>query len=76
MNNYELRNEDFLEGVKALPDKSIDLVIVDPPYGLGKNYGNDSDMKKADEIVKWTIRWIDLVLPKIKQTGGLYIFAT
>lgn len=76
MTGYELRNEDFLEGVKALPDKSIDLVIADPPYGLGKNYGNDSDMKEADEIVKWTIRWIDLVLPKIKRTGGLYIFAT
>ncbi len=76
MINYDLRNQDFLEGVKTLPDKSIDLVIADPPYGLGKNYGNDSDMKTSDEIVKWTLKWIDLVIPKIKTTGNLYIFTT
>ena len=76
MTNYDLRNQDFLEGVKALPDKSIDLVIADPPYGLGKNYGNNSDMKTSDEIVKWTLQWVDLVLPKIKETGSLYIFTT
>jgi len=74
--NYSLRNEDFLEGVKTLPDKSIDLIVADPPYGLGKDYGNNSDMKSADEIIEWTIKWIDLVIPKIKDTGGLYIFAT
>ena len=76
MINYDLRNQDFLEGVKTLPDKSIDLVIADPPYGLGKDYGNDSDMKTSDEIVKWTLKWIDLVIPKIKATGNLYIFTT
>ena len=74
--NYQLLNEDFLQGVKSIPNQSIDLVIADPPYGLGKDYGNNSDMKSADEIVNWTIRWIDLVLPKIKETGGLYIFTT
>lgn len=76
MINYDLRNQDFLEGVKTLPDKSIDLVIADPPYGLGKDYGNDSDMKTSDEIVKWTLKWIDLVIPKIKTTGNLYIFTS
>ena len=74
--NYDLRNENFLEGVKTLPDKSIDLVVADPPYGLGKDYGNDSDMKSSGEIIQWTIKWIDLVIPKIKETGGLYIFVT
>lgn len=73
---YELFNEDFLSGVHTIPDKSIDLVIADPPYGLGKDYGNDSDMKSADEIVEWTMRWVDLTIPKIKDTGSLYLFAT
>ena len=26
-------NQDCLEGLKALPDKSIDLILTDPPYG-------------------------------------------
>jgi DNA modification methylase len=35
-------NEDCYEGIKKIPDKSIDLVYIDPPYlyqmgGKGKN---------------------------------------
>ena len=25
-------NEDCLEGMKRIPDKSVDLIITDPPY--------------------------------------------
>ncbi len=59
-----------------VPDASIDLVIADPPYNLGKDYGNDSDKKSQTEFLRWTEKWIDLILPKIKTTGSLYIFAT
>lgn len=27
-------NEDCLEGLKKLPDKSIDLIVTDPPYNI------------------------------------------
>lgn len=69
-------NIDALEGIRHIPDNSIDLVIADPPYGLGKDYGNDSDKKKTSEFLKWMETWLLLVFPKIKQTGSLYIFAT
>jgi site-specific DNA-methyltransferase (adenine-specific) len=36
---------DCLEGMKLIPDKSIDLVLTDPPYGMGKDFGNDSDVE-------------------------------
>ena len=26
---------DCLEGLKEIPDKSVDLVVTDPPYGIG-----------------------------------------
>ena len=73
---YILRNKDFLEDVESIANESIDLVIADPPYGLGKDYGNNSDKKSSKELITWTIKWIDLVIPKIKLTGGLYIFTT
>ena len=76
MIGYELHNEDFLEGVKIIEDESIDLVIADPPYCLGKDYGNGSDKKTPDEFLRWTESWILAVIPKIKKSGGLYIFAT
>jgi site-specific DNA-methyltransferase (adenine-specific) len=71
---YELFNEDFITGVNRLKDNSIDLVIADPPYCLGKDYGNNSDKKKPEEFLKWTQKWILSLLPKIKETGSLYIF--
>jgi len=33
---------DCLEGMKQLDDNSIDLVLTDPPYNIGKNIENDS----------------------------------
>jgi site-specific DNA-methyltransferase (adenine-specific) len=68
--------EDALQGIARLPDQSIDLVIADPPYGLGKDYGNDSDKLEADEYLQWAERWVDAVLPKLKPAGSFYIFLT
>ncbi len=69
-------NMDALEGIKMLPDKSIDLVVADPPYNLGKDYGNDSDKQTTKQFLLWTEQWLNLVIPKIKETGSLYVFTT
>ena len=74
--SYTLYNEDFLTGVSRIPDASVDLVIADPPYSLGKDYGNDSDLKAPADFLRWTQAWLDAVIPKIKDTGSLYIFTT
>ena len=74
--NYTLFNEDFLSGAARLDDDSVDLVIADPPYSLGKDYGNDSDKKSPLEYLRWTEHWIDAVIPKLNETGSLYIFTT
>jgi len=44
-------NEDCLEGMKRLPDESVDLVVTDPPYGL-KFMGNQWD-KAIPSIKIW-----------------------
>lgn len=69
-------NEDFLTGVGRIPDGSVDLIVADPPYNLGKDYGNDSDKQESAEFLEWTFRWLDLAIPKLKENGSLYIFAT
>ena len=76
MMGWKLYNEDFLLGVNGIEDASVDLVIADPPYCLGKDYGNGSDKRTPREFLRWTENWILAVIPKIKKTGGLYIFAT
>ena len=73
---YELHNVDFLSNVHKLDDNSIDLAVVDPPYGLGKDFGNDSDKMNPDEFLYWTEEWFIKLLCKIKQSGSLFLFMT
>jgi site-specific DNA-methyltransferase (adenine-specific) len=76
----EFRNtvfcEDALAGFSRIPDGAVDLLIADPPYGLGKDYGNDSDKLESAQYLQWMTRWVDLALPKLKRNGSLYIFLT
>jgi site-specific DNA-methyltransferase (adenine-specific) len=72
----QVLNIDALEAIPQIPDNSIDLIVADPPYNLGKDYGNDSDKRESKEFLAWTEQWLDLVIPKLKDTGSLYIFAT
>ncbi len=71
-----LLNRDFLTDVAHLPDASIDLIVADPPYGLGKDYGNDSDMRSGEDFLAWTRHWLELAIPKLKPSGSLYVFCT
>jgi site-specific DNA-methyltransferase (adenine-specific) len=68
--------EDALAGMARIPDGSIDLILTDPPYNLGKDYGNDSDQQSVEAYLAWTERWIDAAVPKLKDNGSLYIFLT
>ncbi|NRR29935.1 site-specific DNA-methyltransferase [Oxalobacteraceae bacterium] len=68
--------EDALAGLARIPDASVDLILTDPPYNLGKDYGNASDQQTVAEYLRWTEEWITLALPKLKPNGSLYIFLT
>jgi len=74
--SIRLLNRDFLTDAAKLPDASIDLIVADPPYGLGKDYGNDSDMRSGENFLAWTYEWLDLAIPKLKASGSLYVFCT
>lgn len=74
--SVRLFQEDALAGVSRIADGSVDLMVADPPYGLGKDYGNDSDLRRGEEYVAWTRQWLEAYLPKLKPAGSLYIFLT
>ena len=68
--------EDALTGLARIPDGAVDLILTDPPYNLGKDYGNASDQQTVADYLRWTEQWIDAALPKLKANGSLYIFTT
>lgn len=63
-----------IEELKNLPDSSIDLICTDPPYNLGKDYGNNIDQKEWDEYEKFTHQWLDEAVRLLKPTGSIYVF--
>ncbi|MBR4323690.1 DNA methyltransferase [Treponema sp.] len=65
---------DLLEVLPLLPDAFADLIIIDPPYNLTKNFSgkvfNSRSEKAYDEYLA---TWFPLVCKKLKNTGSLYI---
>ena len=56
---YTLYQGDCLEYMKTMPDKSVDAVITDPPYGINKE---DWDSKFQTEFIHEGFRISDLVV--------------
>jgi len=65
---------DCLETMRGLDSESIDLIIADPPYNLGKNYGNNIDSREFGEYMNFTRGWTSECRRILKQTGTLYVF--
>jgi site-specific DNA-methyltransferase (adenine-specific) len=64
-----------IELLKEVEDNSIDLIIADPPYNLNKDFGNDSDKwDTVNGFVSWSKEWIDACVPKLKDSGSIFIY--
>ena len=65
---------DAFEVLPYLPEKFVDLLIVDPPYNLDKNFHGKKFRKTTDEqYEKYTEAWIQAVLPLLKETATIYV---
>lgn len=65
---------DTFEISKYLPNKFVDLLIVDPPYNLTKNYhGNKFNKTDNSEYKKYTDSWIKKLLHILKDDATIYV---
>lgn len=69
-------NMDILEGLTLIDDESVDLLVIDPPYNIGKVYadGIKDKWKTQEEYLNWVYNWLEISLKKLKSTGSIYIF--
>ncbi|MCY4321648.1 MAG: DNA methyltransferase, partial [Bdellovibrionaceae bacterium] len=66
---------DCLYYLNKIPNHiKFDLIIADPPYNIGKNFGNNSDNKSLYEYVEWSNFWIKKCLNLLKEDGLIYIY--
>jgi site-specific DNA-methyltransferase (adenine-specific) len=70
----QIYNEDCVSGMKKIKSETVDIIICDPPYNIGKDFGNDSDKQQMDEYLLWCEKWIKECLRILKPDGTLYIY--
>ena len=65
---------DIFEIVPYLPARFADLLIVDPPYNLNKNFGSVRFKKESiEEYSRYIERFFTAVMHTLKTTASIYI---
>lgn len=74
MSEIEIKCGDALELLSAIPDESVDVIIADPPYNLGKDYGNNHDLKGFEDYLEFSQQWLKEAKRILKNDGTIYVF--
>ena len=75
--NKGIYHGDAIEVLRQIPNESIDLIFVDPPYNIGKDFAGRKDKWGTDEAyLKWCYEWIDLCISKLKPNGSIYLMTS
>lgn len=66
---------DCLKVMKLVPNKSIDLIITDPPYNIGLKYGAFKDRMKKEEYLNWCKERLRECARILKESGTMYLIS-
>lgn len=85
-----IHNRECVRGMRELiPDSSVDLVVTDPPFGIGfgaegrcSSYNRDKSLVVggyadvgADGYREFTLAWMREAYRALKDTGSMYVFS-
>src|SRR5579884_1369229 len=86
MGKYNLILGDSSQLIKTIPDQSIDLILTDPPYNLGRySTGNikmswrkdfNNDVAQWDTTVFTPADWLEEFVRILRPTGTLFAFTS
>ncbi len=86
MDAYELFLGDSAEYIQKIPDHSVDLILTDPPYNLGRySTGNikmswrkefNNDVAAWDTTIFNPADWLEEFVRILKPTGNLFAFTS
>ncbi len=67
-------NQDIFSVLDLLPEKLVDLLFIDPPYNLTKEF-NSNKFKRTTAVryEEWFDSWFSLLIKTLKPTASVYI---
>lgn len=69
-----LINSDLFEVLDLLPNEFADLIIIDPPYNLDKNFnGLKFNSMNQDKYEQYIDSWLSILCKKLKSSGSVYL---
>lgn len=67
-------NADLLSCIDHIPDAAFDLIVIDPPYNLYRNFAGKVFSSRSDaEYEEYLRSWFPKVCQKLKADGTLYM---
>jgi site-specific DNA-methyltransferase (adenine-specific) len=73
MTQFDLRQQDCIEGMSRLRTESIDLVVTSPPYNLGIGYRQYADRQDRQSYLKWCAKWAAQIRRILRSNGSFFL---
>ncbi len=71
--NSSIMLGDCLKILRSMKHESIDLICADPPYNIGKNFGNNMDTWDSQQhYIDWCQQWLRECMRVLKDNGTMY----
>ena len=82
--NFEYQQKDgrlaihgeCLAVLSQIKDGSVNLIFADPPYNIGKDFGDVSDKLEREEYIAWCRHWIDECWRVLSPEGTFYFMTS
>lgn len=72
--NHSICLGDCFNVLDKIDDGSCKLIFADPPYNMGKNFGNNKDKwESGADYANWCIKWIEKCVDKLTDDGTIMI---
>lgn len=65
---------DCLDGMRALPSDTYNLIVADPPYNLNKDFGPWKETEKKGQWKEWTRSWLQESFRLLSSRGNIFVY--
>lgn len=74
MSKGDILQGDVLMRLAEVPDASARLVIADPPYNLGPEFGNRKEFVRSEDWLPWCEKWLAECERILTHDGSIFVY--